>query len=62
MRSTKAPTIRAGVMMANVIWNMKNRVSGMTGTIEHLAACHAGQHHLAEAADPWREPSVNARE
>jgi hypothetical protein len=29
MRSTKAPTMSAGVMMAKVIWNMKNTVSGM---------------------------------
>jgi hypothetical protein len=28
MRSTKAPTISAGVMIAKVIWNMKNRLSG----------------------------------
>ena len=30
MRSAKPPTIRAGVMMANVIWNMKNTVSGIS--------------------------------
>jgi len=29
MRSTKAPTISPGVMIAKVIWNMKNTVSGM---------------------------------
>ena len=28
-RSTKAPIISAGVMMAKVIWNMKKTVSGM---------------------------------
>ena len=28
MRSTNAPTISAGVMIANVIWNMKKTVSG----------------------------------
>ena len=29
MRSAKAPVIRAGVMMANVIWKVMNTVSGM---------------------------------
>jgi len=29
MRSAKPPMTSAGVMMAKVIWNMKNRVSGM---------------------------------
>ena len=29
MRSANAPTISAGVMMAKVIWNMKNTVSGI---------------------------------
>jgi hypothetical protein len=29
MRSTNAPTISAGVMIAKVIWNMKKTVSGM---------------------------------
>ena len=29
MRSAKAPEIRAGVMMAKVIWNIMNTVSGM---------------------------------
>jgi hypothetical protein len=28
MRSAKPPTTSAGVMMANVIWNMANTVSG----------------------------------
>jgi hypothetical protein len=30
IRSTKAPTISAGVMIANVIWNIMNTDSGMT--------------------------------
>ena len=30
IRSTKAPTIRAGVMTAKVIWNVMNTDSGMT--------------------------------
>ena len=29
MRSAKAPTINAGVMMAKVIWNAKKRISGI---------------------------------
>ncbi len=29
IRSAKAPTISAGVMIAKVIWNMKNSVSGI---------------------------------
>jgi hypothetical protein len=29
MRSAKAPTISAGVMMANVIWKVMKTVSGM---------------------------------
>jgi hypothetical protein len=29
MRSAKAPQISAGVMMAKVIWNTMNRLSGM---------------------------------
>jgi len=29
MRSAKAPTIRAGVMMAKVIWKAKKRISGI---------------------------------
>jgi hypothetical protein len=29
MRSAKPPMTSAGVMMAKVIWNMKNSVSGM---------------------------------
>ena len=33
MRSTKAPTINAGVMTANVIWNVKKSDSGMSPTI-----------------------------
>ena len=30
MRSAKAPTTSAGVMIANVIWNMANTVSGIS--------------------------------
>jgi hypothetical protein len=29
IRSANAPTISAGVMIANVIWKMKNRISGI---------------------------------
>ena len=29
MRSAKAPHIRAGVRMANVIWNIMKSISGM---------------------------------
>ena len=32
MRSAKAPTIRAGAMMAKVIWNIMNTVSGIVAT------------------------------
>ena len=34
IRSAKPPTISAGVMMANVNWNMAKDDSGMTPTIE----------------------------
>ena len=29
IRSANAPTIRAGVMIANIIWNVMNTVSGI---------------------------------
>ena len=31
MRSANAPVISAGVMMANIIWNIMNTDSGMVG-------------------------------
>jgi len=34
IRSAKAPTISAGVMIANVIWNMTKTVSGIFGSTE----------------------------
>ena len=34
MRSANAPTISAGVMIANVIWNAKNSGSGIVPEIE----------------------------
>ena len=34
MRSAKAPTISAGVMMAKVIWNVMNTDSGMVPLME----------------------------
>ena len=34
MRSAKAPTISAGVMIANVIWNVMNTDSGMVPLME----------------------------
>ncbi|MNU03230.1 hypothetical protein D3C72_2471800 [compost metagenome] len=37
MRSAKAPTIRAGVMAAKVIWNSMKMYSGMTAS-EKVAA------------------------
>ncbi len=33
MRSAKAPAISAGVMIANVIWNIMYTVSGMVVTV-----------------------------
>ena len=38
MRSAKAPTIRAGVIIANVIWNTKYDSSGITTPLENVAA------------------------
>ena len=49
MRSTKAPTISAGVMIAKVIWNMKNTVSGIVAG--QRVGADAGQESLAEAAN-----------
>ena len=34
MRSANAPVIKAGVMMANVIWNMMNTHSGIVAASE----------------------------
>jgi len=34
MRSAKAPVIKAGVMIANVIWNKMKTASGTVGTSE----------------------------
>ena len=34
IRSTKAPTINAGVIIANVIWNEAKTVSGISPDIE----------------------------
>ena len=33
IRSANAPTIRAGVMIANIIWNVMNTVSGIVPLI-----------------------------
>ena len=34
IRSAKEPQIRAGVMIANVIWKHMNTVSGIVGAME----------------------------
>ncbi len=49
MRSAKPPITSAGVMMAKVIWNMKNTLSGMVPR-DGLAR-DAGEKRLVEAAD-----------
>ncbi len=49
MRSTMAPMISAGVMMAKVIWKAKKTSSGMVPVQAVLG--DAGKHRLAEAAD-----------
>ena len=36
IRSANAPVIRAGVMMANVIWNVMKTVSGIVPLIDSL--------------------------
>ena len=36
MRSAKPPTISAGVMIAKVIWNMTNTVSGIVPDTESV--------------------------
>ena len=51
MRSTKAPTMSAGVMMAKVIWNMKNTRLGQRRARRHLIARNADEEHLGEIAD-----------
>ena len=52
MRSANAPAIRAGVMIANVIWKNMKIDSGMRAgqRIDRLQ-CHRAQHELVEAAD-----------
>ena len=49
MRSAKAPMTSAGVMIAKVIWNMKNTVSGMVPS--PTSRVDAGEERLVEAAD-----------
>ena len=61
MRSAKAPTTSAGVMMAKVIWNMTNTDSGSSGTREHGVGVDAGQKHLAEPADHGLRRAAVAR-
>ena len=58
MRSAKAPTISAGVMMAKVIWKVMNTDSGMVpGEGVHR---HAGQERLVQATDPLVERAAIA--
>ena len=52
MRSTKAPTISAGVMMAKVIWNMKNTVSGSVVFGATASRATPSRSDLVEIADP----------
>ena len=49
MRSAKPPMTSAGVMIANVIWNMKN--SGFGDRAGERVARDAEQERLVEAAD-----------
>ena len=66
IRSTKAPTIRAGVMAAKVIWNVMNTDSGMTFENQgdpavtvcrpsgRLSTPDARQQEAVQPADPYR--------
>ena len=62
MRSAKPPMTSAGVMMAKVIWNMKNRVSGMVP----LSASRVTPSRKALSSPPMKgcaaPPSENVRE
>ena len=61
MRSAKPPMTSAGVMMAKVIWNMKNRVSGMVPV--SASRVDAEQERLVEAADEGlRGAAIGERE
>ena len=63
MRSAKAPAISAGVMMANVIWNiMKTDLGDGRGELaaRRRASCRARKTRL-EAADERCCPAVKAR-
>ena len=57
MRSAKAPQISAGVMIANVIWNIMKTVSGIvcamceTLSFGVLQVDHALQEETVEAAE-----------
>ena len=42
MRSAKAPTMRAGVMQAKVIWKMTKASSGMLVSFEKVAGSELG--------------------
>ncbi len=50
MRSAKAPTMRAGVMRAKVIWKQMKTNSGMTTPTEKVAVESQSGHALEEAA------------
>ena len=59
MRSANAPTISAGVMIANVSWNITNTVSGIVPLTEPTSTPRS---HAFERP-PINEPSpVNATE
>ena len=54
MRSAKAPAISAGVMMAKVIWNVMNTVSGIVrgkSVYRHCDCADAVQEQFIETAD-----------
>ena len=67
MRSAKAPAIRAGVMIAKVIWKHMNTVSGIVsrqavrsaGTGTDVAQ-DALQEGATKSADVWQQPAVKA--
>ena len=65
MRSAKAPTIRAGVMQAKVIWKTTKISSGMATPFEKVSDSRrhvdAGQEHLREAAEIGVARRVKAR-
>ena len=59
MRSAKPPTMSAGVMMANVSWNVANTVSGMEPLSESSSTPRS---HAFDSPPSNGPPSANVSE